>query len=101
MLIHIEETESWKATQHVMRALQDRGGNWLLWVTDGEGCMMCPANTRQADMVMKYWPETCAGVFNASCAKWIISRSMSKCRYQAEGYRRERTNQPWKHRKVA
>jgi len=92
-IIHIEETESWKAAQRVSMELHERGGNWLVWVTDDEGSLMCQANTRHADMVMKYWPETCAGVFNASCAKWIISRSMGKCRYQADGHR--------KHRKVA
>lgn len=93
MILHIPDTRSWQCAQEIKEILTARGGHWLIWVTDDEGSFMCPAESRQAQVMLKYWSEEVAGIFSDIAPTSVISRSMSLCRWQSDG-ERKRTSYP-------
>jgi hypothetical protein len=85
MIIRLEETRSWQAAQQIKEILKERGGNWLVWITDGEGTFLCKAECRHADIMLKYWSDVVAGVFSHDAPTNQIAKSMGKCRWQSAG----------------
>lgn len=99
--IFISDAHSWTSAHKIIQKMKEHGGNWLVWVAEMDGCLMCPADSLRAERVFRAWPEVVAGVFNAECCVTGLARSISKCRFGGENPLKRRTNQPWKHKKAA